>query len=90
VTDPPPDVVAVVRAPALLSVRTVAGLLDVSTRTVRRRIDEGALPAVVDHDRLMVRGDDYRAYVDRLPRVGGRPQPRARRAAPRRLDFLRE
>ena len=86
----PPDTPAIVAVPALLSVATVAGLLDVSARTVRRRIAEGALPAVVDHGRVLVRADELRAYIDRLERVGARPG-RARRAAPagRTYDFLR-
>ena len=40
----PADTAAVIQVPALLSVATVAALLDVSTRTIRRmRIDEGVL-----------------------------------------------
>jgi excisionase family DNA binding protein len=90
-TDPPPDAVALVKVPALLSVRTVGELLDVSTRTVRRRIDEGALPAVREHDRIMVRADELRAYVDRLERVGQRAGRRSRdRPRPSDdFDFLR-
>ncbi len=86
------DVQAVVTVPALLSVATVARLLDCSTRTVRRRISERSLPAVVDHGRLMVRGDDLRAYVDGLERVGSRPARPARRRVPQvpTYDFLRE
>jgi excisionase family DNA binding protein len=82
---------AVVIVPALLSVATVARLLDCSTRTVRRRVDEGALPAVLDHGRLMVRGDELRAYIDRLERVGGvAPRRRRRRPPLRTYDFLHE
>jgi excisionase family DNA binding protein len=84
------DVSAVVTVPALLSVATVARLLDCSPRTVRRRIAEGSLPAVVDHGRVMVRGDELRRYVDALERVGGSPQ-RARRARPATsYGFLRD
>jgi hypothetical protein len=60
----PPDVLAVVTVPALLSVATVARLLDCS-QTVRRRIYAGDLPALNDHGRLMVRGDELRDYVER-------------------------
>lgn len=83
------DMQAVVSVPALLSVTTVAQLLDCSTRTVRRRISERSLSAVVDHGRLMVRGDDLRAYIDGLERVGARP-PTSRVAAPATYAFLRE
>lgn len=86
----PPDTVAVLKVPALLSVRTAAGLLGVSPRTLRRRIDEGALPAVREQDRIVVRADELRAYVDGLERIGRRPgrAPR-RRPAAGRLDFMR-
>ena len=63
---------AVVTVPALLSVATVAELLDCSPRTVRRRIAERSLPAVIDHGRVMVRGDELRAYVEALDRPGDR------------------
>jgi len=80
---------AVVTVPALLSVSTVAGVLDCSLRTVRRRIAEGSLLAVLDHGRVLVRGDELRAYVDGLERVGaGRARRRVRSAAGR-YDFLR-
>lgn len=90
VKDLPEGVVAVVKVPTLLSVRSVAALLDISPQTIRRRIDDGDLPAVRDHDRLMVRGDDLRAYIDRLERVGQRPGRAPRDRGPRRLDFLRD
>lgn len=90
-TDPPPDTIARLEVPALLSVRTVSQLLDVSPRTIRRRIDEGALPAVREHDRTMVRADELRQYIERLERIGQRPPGRRRRAATqRRYDFLHE
>ena len=79
---------AVLRVPALLSVGTTARLLDCSPRTVRRRIAEGSLPAVVDHGRTLVRADELRAYIDRLQRVGPHPPQRRRRA--RQYEFLRE
>jgi excisionase family DNA binding protein len=84
------EVTAVVTVPALLSVATTARLLDCSTRTVRRRIADGELSAVHDHGRTMIRGDELRAYVDGLDRVGAAPARRARRsrAAPS-FDFLR-
>jgi excisionase family DNA binding protein len=75
--------------PALLSVAHVAELLDCSPQTVRRRIADGSLPAVVDHGRVMVRGDDLRAYVDRLQRVNGATRPPRPRSARGRFDFLR-
>ena len=85
------DTPAVVTVPALLSVATVARLLDVSPRTVRRRIADGSLPAVVEHGRVMLRADELRAYVDGLERPGGGAPPRARRSMARRdYSFLRE
>ena len=76
----PPDTTAVATIPALLSVATVAALLDCSPRTVRRGSPRVELPAVLDHGRVMVRGDDLAAYIDRLERVGAAGQ--ARRATP--------
>jgi excisionase family DNA binding protein len=89
--NPPTDTPAVLTVPALLSVATVARLLDCSPQTVRRRIADGSLPAVIDHGRVMVRGDDLRAYVDALERVGA-TRPRRRPPRPRTEDewaFLR-
>jgi excisionase family DNA binding protein len=86
-TDRPTDTPAVVTVPALLSVATVARLLDCSAWTVRRRIHDGDLPAINDHGRLAVRGDDLRAYVDALERVGARPSRPTPRG--RTYDFLR-
>lgn len=83
------DVHAVVTVPALLSAATVARLLDCSPRTVRRRIAEGALPAVIEHGRLMVRADDLRAYIDGLERVGGAAPRRPRATSAHSYDFLR-
>jgi excisionase family DNA binding protein len=85
------DTPAVVTVPALLSVRTVAGLLDCSPGTVRRRIRDGDLAAVTDHGRLAIRGDELRAYIDALERVGG-TRARRRPSRPRtegEFDFLR-
>lgn len=79
---------AVLRVPALLSVATTARLLGCSSRTVRRRIAERSLPAVIEHGRMMVRGDELRGYIDGLERVGRAPA--RRRQAGRSYDFLRE
>jgi hypothetical protein len=80
------DTTAVLNVPALLSVATTAQILHCSPRTIRRRIASGALPAVIEHGRTMVRGDELRAYIDQLERVGRSP-PR-RRASGRRFAFL--
>lgn len=82
------DTSAVLNVPALLSVATTAQILHCSPRTIRRRIASGVLPAVIEHGRTMVRGDELRAYIDQLERVGGSP-PR-RRTSGRRFDFLRD
>lgn len=82
---------AVVTVPALLSVARVAELLDCSTRTVRRRIAERTLPAVIEHGRLMVRGDELRAYIEALDRPGRGPAHRRRTpSTAARFDFLRQ
>jgi excisionase family DNA binding protein len=78
---------AEVRVPALLSVATVAQLLDCSPCTVRRRIAERSLPAVREHGRVMVRSDELGDYIDRLERVGTRSARRPRRS--HTYDFLR-
>lgn len=81
---PPPPV------PALVTVAGAAKMLGVSARTVRRRIDDGTLPAVVEHGRTMVRADELRAYVGNLDRPGDGPTRRRRtRSARGRFDFLR-
>lgn len=85
IRDLPGDVVAVVQVPALLSVRSVAELLDLSDRTIRRRIDEGELPAVREHDRTMIRADELRDYIDGLHRVG--QPPGRRRISSRRASY---
>ncbi len=81
--------VAVLQVPALLSAATTARLLDCSPRTIRRRIAERSLPAVIEHGRMMVRADELRAYVDGLERVGAAPARRRSRAS-RNFDFLRD
>jgi excisionase family DNA binding protein len=68
------DVAAVVSVPRLLSAAEVGKVLGVSAQTVRRRIHEGELPAVLDHGRLVVRGDELRAFIDGLERVGQSPR----------------
>jgi hypothetical protein len=65
----------------LLSVASVARLLECSPRTIRRRISDGLLDAVIEGDRLMVRGDELRAYVEGLRRPGS--AVRARRPRPK-------
>jgi hypothetical protein len=81
---------AVVSVPVLLSVAKVGRVLDCSPRTVRRRIAEGSLPAVKDHDRVMVRGDDLRQYIDALERVGHRPARPRRSTSTARFGFLHD
>jgi excisionase family DNA binding protein len=81
--------VAVFRVPALLSVSTTARLLGCSTRTVRRRIAERSLPAVIEHGRIMVRGDELRDYIEGLECVGAEKSARRRKPA-RSYDFLRD
>ena len=77
--------------PALLTVSATARLLGVSTKTVRRRIDARALPAVIEHGRVMLRADELRAYVEGLERVGSTPaRRRPRKTRDLGLDFLRE
>ena len=89
--DLPPDTIARLEVPALLSVATVAQLLDLSSRTVRRRIADGSLPAVREHDRTMIRADELRGYIDRLERLGERPGRQGRaRVRQSRYDFLRQ
>jgi excisionase family DNA binding protein len=84
-----PEIGAVFKVPALLSVATVSKLLDCSPRTIRRRIAARSLPAVLDHGRTMVRADELRGYIDRLDRVGAVP-PSRRQPARKRYDFLHD
>ena len=88
----PADTPAVVSVPALLSVAQTGQILGCSTRTVRRRIADGSLPAVLEHDRTMIRADELRAYIDALARIGPAPGHRRTRAPARRrdYDFLRD
>jgi excisionase family DNA binding protein len=89
VSSPPLELEAVLKVPALLSVASTARLLDCSPRTVRRRIAAGELPAVLDHGRLMVRGDELAAYINRLERPGSRPRRRQSRQAGGEFGWLR-
>jgi excisionase family DNA binding protein len=54
----------------LLTVSDVAKILNVSTKTVHRRIKEGKLPAIRDGDLIRVRRDDLEAYIA-MHRTGG-------------------
>jgi hypothetical protein len=75
------DLIAEVRVPRLLPIAKVAEIVGRSPKTVRRRIDDGSLLAVVEHGQLMVRGDELRAYIDGLQRPGGASPRRRRHAA---------
>jgi hypothetical protein len=75
------DLIAAVRVPRLLSIAKVAEIVGRSPKTVRRRIDDGSLLAVVENGQLMVRGDELRAYIDGLQRPHGERPRRRRRAA---------
>jgi hypothetical protein len=75
------DLIAEVRVPRLLSIAKVAEIVGRSPKTVRRRIDDGSLPAVVEHGQIMVRGDELRAYIDGLQRPRGEARRRGRRGA---------
>ena len=74
------DLIAEVRVPRLLSIAKVGEIVGRSPKTVRPRIDDGSLPAVVEHGQLMVRGDELRAYIDGLQRPRGEARRRGRRA----------
>lgn len=73
------DVVAEVRVPMLITIATAATILGRSPKTIRRRIAEGSLPAVVENEQLMIRGDELRAYIDSLSRPGAPTVRRSRR-----------
>ncbi len=47
----------------LLTVTEIAKQLNVSTKTVRRRINAGNLPAIHDGGVVRVRPEDLRAYI---------------------------
>jgi excisionase family DNA binding protein len=87
-TDPAPDLVAALMVPRLLSIANAAQVLGCHPKTVRRRIADGSLPAVIEHGRQMVRGDELRSYIEGLDRPGASPRSRARRVS-RDYEFLR-
>lgn len=88
----PADFPAALVVPQLLTIAQVGVVLGCSPDTVRRRIADGSLPGVVEHGRTKVRGDDLRAYVDALERVGPASGVRRTRAPKSRASFgfLRE
>jgi excisionase family DNA binding protein len=65
--------------PHLLTVAEAGRVLGCSGRTVRRRIADGELAGVIEHGRLMVRGDDLATYVEGLERIGAKATSRRRR-----------
>ena len=71
----------------LLSFAQVAEVLGVSTKTVRRRVEAGALPVVVDGGLRRVLEVDLEEYIAahrRAPVV--RSQPASKRSRPRRYE----
>jgi excisionase family DNA binding protein len=78
--------------PELLTVSDAAKILGCHPKTVRRRIADRSLPAVVEHGRVMLRADELHRYVEGLERAGSFPSPRRRRRRSRDLglDFLHE
>lgn len=79
------DLPAAFTVPSLLTVAQAGQVLGCSVRTVRRRIAAGELPAVIEHDRTMVRGDELAEYIENLGRAVG-TLPRRKRP-PKRHDF---
>lgn len=82
---------AVLSVPVLLTVAQAGQVLGCSPWTVRRRIADGSIPAVLEHGRTMVRADELRAYIDALARVGparGQRRTRAPRSARHDFSFL--
>lgn len=61
--------------PVYLSLEEAASALSVSTRTVRRRISDGTIPAYTIGRRgtLRVRLDELEAAMRRVPHAGLRP-----------------
>ena len=68
------------------------GLVEERADHARDGLDEGRLelgelldrdPVHIDHGRVVIRGDDLRAYVDALERIADRAPGRRRPARPR-------
>ena len=51
--------------PALVPIRTAAASIGISPRTLRRRVADGSLQAVRIKDRLYVKPEELRAFVER-------------------------
>ena len=69
----------------LLSFAQVADVLGVSTKTVRRRVEAGALPVVVDGAIRRVWEVDLEEYIAARRRApGGQPRSVGRKARPHR------
>jgi excisionase family DNA binding protein len=52
----------------LLTLPEAAELLNVSTRTVRRQIDDGLLPTVRIGGAVRIRPDDLRSFIGKMTR----------------------
>ena len=72
---PPPDAIeeadagaASARVPRLIDQRTIAELLQVTPRTLRRLVHNGAFPAplMIGHNTPRWRASDYNAYIAKL------------------------
>ena len=55
--------------PALVPIRAAASAIGVSARTLRRRVEDGSLPAHRIRGRLYVRPEELRAFVERHAEV---------------------
>jgi hypothetical protein len=83
--------VAVMPIPAVMKVSTAAKILDCDPATVRRRIADGSLRAVIVEGVTKILGDDLIAYINSLESVPRAATTRSRRRRPTRsFDFLRE
>jgi excisionase family DNA binding protein len=51
------------RAERLLTIEEAAGMLNLSVRTLRRRIGQGALPVIRDGRIVRIQPDDLRCYI---------------------------
>ncbi|WP_167008811.1 helix-turn-helix domain-containing protein [Mumia sp. ZJ430] len=57
--------------PTYLSITEAAEVMSVSTKTIRRRISDGTIPAYQCGSRhIMIRLDDLEASLRRIPTVG--------------------